>query len=105
MHFAPDEATQRLQAQLEQFMDRHVYPAEPVLAEQVAADPDSWDPPPVIGQLQQAARDRGLWNLFLPIASERSSEASDAAGIAASERSSEASDAAGIAASERSSEA
>ncbi|MPZ26095.1 MAG: acyl-CoA dehydrogenase [Micromonosporaceae bacterium] len=71
MHFAHDDATERLREQLLSFMDSHVYPAEPVLAEQVAADPDSWDPPPVIGQLQQAARDRGLWNLFLPTLTNR----------------------------------
>jgi prolyl-tRNA editing enzyme YbaK/EbsC (Cys-tRNA(Pro) deacylase) len=44
-------------------------------------------------------------NSLVFVASERSSEASDAAGVVASERSSEASDAAGVAASERSSEA
>ncbi|MGH3681386.1 MAG: hypothetical protein ACRDT2_14225, partial [Natronosporangium sp.] len=43
--------------------------------------------------------------LLVAVASERSSEASDAVRFVASERSSEASDAAGIAASERSSEA
>jgi acyl-CoA dehydrogenase len=66
MHFAHDQLTEQLTGQLLGFMDSHVYPAEPVLAEQLAAAPDSWDPPPVIGQLQAAARERGLWNLFLP---------------------------------------
>jgi acyl-CoA dehydrogenase len=66
MHFAHDQLTEQLTGQLLGFMDSHVYPAEPVLAEQLAAAPDSWDPPPVVGQLQAAARERGLWNLFLP---------------------------------------
>jgi acyl-CoA dehydrogenase len=66
MHFAHDERTERLREQLLSFMDSHVYPAEPVLAEQAAADPESWDAPPVVGQLQAEARGRGLWNLFLP---------------------------------------
>lgn len=66
MDFAPDERTEQLRKQLLPFLDSHVYPAEPVLAEQLAAAPDSWDPPPVIAELQQQARDRGLWNLFLP---------------------------------------
>ncbi|HEY8473836.1 MAG TPA: acyl-CoA dehydrogenase family protein [Natronosporangium sp.] len=67
MHFAHDEQTERLRAELLSFMDSHVYPAEPVLASQAEAAPDSWDPPPVIAELQRAARARGLWNLFLPI--------------------------------------
>lgn len=66
MDFAPDERTEQLRKQLLPFLDSHVYPAEPVLAEQLAAAPDSWEPPPVIAELQQQARDRGLWNLFLP---------------------------------------
>lgn len=67
MHFAHDARTEQQRAALLSFMDSHVYPAEPVLAAQVEADPDSWDPPPVIAELQRAARDRGLWNLFLPV--------------------------------------
>ncbi|MEU6250385.1 acyl-CoA dehydrogenase family protein [Glycomyces sp. NPDC047010] len=48
------------------FMDEHVLPAEAVLAEQVAATPDDWSTRPVVRALQEAARERGLWNLFLP---------------------------------------
>src|SRR6266508_3780789 len=47
-------------------MDEHVYPSEPVYAEQVAKQADPWDRPPVIDQLKAEARSRGLWNLFLP---------------------------------------
>jgi acyl-CoA dehydrogenase len=65
--FAHDEQTERLRAELLSFMDSHVYPAEPVLAAQAEAAPDSWDPPPVIAELQREARSRGLWNLFLPV--------------------------------------
>jgi acyl-CoA dehydrogenase len=68
MHFAHDEQTEQLCTELLSFMDSHVYPAEPVLAAQSEATPDSWDPPPVIAELQQEARSRGLWNLFLPVA-------------------------------------
>jgi acyl-CoA dehydrogenase len=67
MHFAHDERTEQLRTELQSFMDSHVYPAEPVLAAQADADPDSWDAPPVIDELRQAARDRHLWNLFLPV--------------------------------------
>jgi acyl-CoA dehydrogenase len=66
LHFAHDEPTERLREQLLSFMDSHVYPAEPVLAEQAEADPDGWDAPPLVAQLQAEARRRGLWNLFLP---------------------------------------
>jgi acyl-CoA dehydrogenase len=66
MDFAHDDRTERLRAQLTSFMDSHVYPAEPVLAEQAAAAPERWDPPPVVDDLRREARRRGLWNLFLP---------------------------------------
>jgi predicted ATPase/pimeloyl-ACP methyl ester carboxylesterase len=55
--------------------------------------------------VELAAVDQGPGSSGQPVASERSSAASDAAGVAASERSSAASDAAGVAASERSSSA
>lgn len=67
MHFAHDEQTERLRTELLSFMDSHVYPAEAVLAAQAEAAPDSWDPPPVVTELQREARGRGLWNLFLPV--------------------------------------
>ncbi|WP_405014058.1 acyl-CoA dehydrogenase family protein [Kitasatospora sp. NBC_01539] len=67
MDFAFDTRTEELRSRLLDFMDEHVYPAEAVLAAQLA-DPDRtpWTVPPVIAELQAAARERGLWNLFLP---------------------------------------
>ncbi|MFE7590970.1 acyl-CoA dehydrogenase family protein [Kitasatospora sp. NPDC057512] len=67
MDFAYDARTEELREQLLAFMDEHVYPAEPVLAAQLA-DPgrDRWAVPPVIAELQAAAREQKLWNLFLP---------------------------------------
>ena len=68
MDFALDARTQELQQQLLTFMDEYIYPAERELADElVDADPAAhWQLPPVIPQLQAAARARGLWNLFLP---------------------------------------
>jgi acyl-CoA dehydrogenase len=66
MDFAHDLTTDRLRARLEAFMAEHVYPAEPVFAEQAAAAAATFARPPVLAELQAEARARGLWNLFLP---------------------------------------
>jgi acyl-CoA dehydrogenase len=59
-----------LRAVLADFLDTHVYPAEPVYAAQrAAAGPGNHDEPPVLAELKAVARERGLWNLFLPAAS------------------------------------
>jgi acyl-CoA dehydrogenase len=54
---------------LEDFMDSHIYPAERLYAEQrrdlfAAGKPHTV--PPVVEDLKVEARNRGLWNLFLP---------------------------------------
>jgi acyl-CoA dehydrogenase len=66
MDFEPSEKVRRLQAQLQAFMDREVYPAETVYERQLAAAADRWQPPPVLEDLKKKARAAGLWNLFLP---------------------------------------
>jgi acyl-CoA dehydrogenase len=66
--FAYDGRTQELRERLLVFMAEHVFPAEPVFAEQAEAAARSGDPwrrPPVIEGLKAEARRRGLWNLFL----------------------------------------
>ncbi|WP_030272172.1 acyl-CoA dehydrogenase family protein [Streptomyces sp. NRRL B-24484] len=67
MDFSFDARTEELRSRLLDFMDERVHPAEPVLAAQLA-DParEPWTIPPVVAELQSAARERGLWNLFLP---------------------------------------
>lgn len=47
------------------FMDEHVYPNEARFHEEIAAG-DRWQPVPVLEEAKAAARERGLWNLFLP---------------------------------------
>jgi acyl-CoA dehydrogenase len=66
MNFEPSEKVQRLAAQVRDFMDREVYPAEAVFERQLAAAPSRWQVPPVLEDLKKKARAAGLWNLFLP---------------------------------------
>ena len=65
MDFAHTERALALQEQLTRFMDEHVYPAEPVYAQQLRAG-DPHVVPPVVEELKAKARAEGLWNLFLP---------------------------------------
>jgi acyl-CoA dehydrogenase len=54
---------------LNAFLDEHVYPAEPVYEDQLAANHAEGRPhnlPEVVEDLKVKARERGLWNLFLP---------------------------------------
>ncbi|GAB2934751.1 acyl-CoA dehydrogenase family protein [Nonomuraea fastidiosa] len=64
MDFAFDTVTEDLRERLLRFMDECVYPAEPAFEEQ--AKTSGWSPPPLIEDLKDEARKRGLWNLFLP---------------------------------------
>jgi acyl-CoA dehydrogenase len=68
MDFQLDTRTEELRAELLDFMDTHVYPAESVFVEQldVLEDGWAWDSTPIIQNLRAEARKRGLWNLFLP---------------------------------------
>jgi acyl-CoA dehydrogenase len=66
MDFGYDARTEELRARLGGFLADEVYPAEPVFAEQSADPAYAWREPPVVGRLRTRARERGLWNLFLP---------------------------------------
>ncbi len=56
-----------LHERMVRFMTERVLPAEESYAEhRRAAGPDGHDVPPVIEELKAAAREQGLWNLFLP---------------------------------------
>jgi acyl-CoA dehydrogenase len=68
MDFALDARTQELQEQLLDFMAAKIEPAEPVFHDQLEAmaDPFAWSTAPVLQDLRAEARERGLWNLFLP---------------------------------------
>ena len=69
MDFQPSAKAQAMLDRMQAFMSDHVYPAEPVYAEQRAALIEAGQPhtlPPVVEDLKVIARSQGLWNLFLP---------------------------------------
>ncbi|HYP23395.1 MAG TPA: acyl-CoA dehydrogenase family protein [Actinomycetota bacterium] len=67
MDFAHSERSLRLQDELGSFMDEHVYPAERTYYDQVFSQEDPHVLPPVMEELKDEARRRGLWNLFLDL--------------------------------------
>jgi acyl-CoA dehydrogenase len=56
---------QELTRRLTDFMEAHVYPAEPVYHRQLE-EGERWDEPPIMAELKAKAKAAGLWNLFLP---------------------------------------
>ncbi len=70
MDFELSDRAKALQETLLQFMDEQVYPAEAVYEQQMAEAGDPEFHPPIIEELKVEARRRGLWNLFLPHATQ-----------------------------------
>jgi acyl-CoA dehydrogenase len=68
--FALSQKAAALQERLLAFMDERVLPAEAVYEEQLRASGDPHHQPAVMEELKREARARGLWNLFLPHATE-----------------------------------
>jgi acyl-CoA dehydrogenase len=66
MNLEPSDRGKELRDRLLEFMDSHIYPAEPVYREQMKESGDPHFHPPILEELKAAARERGLWNLFLP---------------------------------------
>lgn len=66
MDFEPSPRARELHDRLVEFVDERVVPAEPVYEEQVRESGDPHHHPPVMEELKAEARQRGLWNLFLP---------------------------------------
>ncbi|MGX9787825.1 acyl-CoA dehydrogenase family protein [Mycobacterium sp. MMS18-G62] len=64
--FEMSERTLKYQAELLDFMDSAVYPAEAVYEVQMRSAGDPHFQPPVLEELKVEARRRGLWNLFHP---------------------------------------
>ncbi|MGB6201319.1 acyl-CoA dehydrogenase family protein [Mycolicibacter algericus] len=64
--FETSERANKIRADLLEFMDSCVYPAEPVYEAQMAEAGNPHFQPPILEELKAAARERGLWNLFHP---------------------------------------
>ncbi|MEW6705516.1 MAG: acyl-CoA dehydrogenase family protein [Pseudomonadota bacterium] len=69
MDFNYSARTQELQARLNSFMERHIYPNEARFWAELQANTEAgkrWSPLKLIEELKPKARAEGLWNLFLP---------------------------------------
>jgi acyl-CoA dehydrogenase len=66
MNFELSERTRHLVAKLEGFMRQHVYPNEKSYYDWIQDPQNLWVEWPPLESLKQAARQDGLWNLFLP---------------------------------------
>ncbi|PYM62681.1 MAG: acyl-CoA dehydrogenase, partial [Candidatus Rokuibacteriota bacterium] len=66
MEFEYSKKTKMYMEQLADFMNKHVYPNEKVFHDQLTSGPTRWQVPPIMEELKAKARERGLWNLFLP---------------------------------------
>jgi acyl-CoA dehydrogenase len=69
MDFAPSARAADLTARVTEFMAAEIAPVEADYHRDLAEarrTGDPWTPLPILGELQGRARERGLWNLFLP---------------------------------------
>ncbi|HEX9417792.1 MAG TPA: acyl-CoA dehydrogenase, partial [Methylomirabilota bacterium] len=66
MEFEYSKKTKMYMEQVTDFMGKHIYAAEPVFKDQLDQGPTRWQIPPIMEELKAKARERGLWNLFLP---------------------------------------
>ena len=64
--FEMSDRAAKIQSDLLDFMDSHIYPAEPVYHEQMVHYHTTNVQPPIVEELKAEARKRGLWNLFHP---------------------------------------
>src|SRR5918995_1461668 len=70
MDFALSPRAEELRKRLEAFMDESVYPNEALYHRQITESGDPHLHAPILDELKAHARERGLWNLFLPHATE-----------------------------------
>ena len=66
MDFAYTDKVNGLRKQLNDFMERYIYPNEQTYHEQIAASGNPHHQAEIIDELKVKAREESLWNLFLP---------------------------------------
>jgi acyl-CoA dehydrogenase len=66
MSFEPSPRGVDLRQRVTEFLESEVIPAEAIYEQQMADAGDPHAHPPVIEDLKAEARERGLWNLFMP---------------------------------------
>ena len=69
MNFDSSERSKELGLRISQFMDEHIFPSEPIYAEQMeefTKQGNRWQVPQIIEDKKKVAKKEGLWNLFLP---------------------------------------
>jgi acyl-CoA dehydrogenase len=66
MDFEFSDRCKELRERLLAFMDEYIYPNESVYEEQLVESGNPHSHPPIMEELKERARERGLWNLFLP---------------------------------------
>ena len=66
MNFDYSDKVETLRGRLSGFMNQVVLPNEAVFEAQLGDGDDRWRTPPILEEMKAAARDAGLWNLFLP---------------------------------------
>ena len=67
MNFDYSDKTKSLIEDVSNFMDKHIYPAEPIYNQQMKDFGDNrWQVVPVLEELKAKAKEAGFWNLFLP---------------------------------------
>jgi acyl-CoA dehydrogenase len=66
MDFAYSEKVDKLRQQVNDFMERYIYPNEQTYRQQIAASGNPHHHAEIVDELKARAREVGLWNLFLP---------------------------------------
>ncbi|MGE7660678.1 acyl-CoA dehydrogenase family protein [Peribacillus sp. NPDC097197] len=66
MNFEFSDKVKDLQHQVTEFMEQYVYPNETVYEQQLNEGTSRWEIPPIIEEMKIKAKEKGLWNLFLP---------------------------------------
>jgi acyl-CoA dehydrogenase len=66
VNFEFSDKVKQLQNDVTSFMEEYIYPNEKVYEQQLNEGPTRWKIPPIIEEIKLKAKEKGLWNLFLP---------------------------------------